>query len=586
VVSCSVQRGMVTGRVRAAAVVAAAVLAALTALVASGSEHATARRPAAAVPTVGDQTHGRTVRPAVASPTRPNIVVVMLDDMRSDEMRFAPNARRDVRDRGLDFRNSFSPYPLCCPARASFLLGQYAHNHGVLFHDQPYGFGAFDDHRTLAGRLQLTGYSTALVGKYLNHYGLDRSRVTGEPSVRYVPPGWTDWMVGLETPWPAGSPYAGNTYDYFAFTQNVNGRVVPHAGEYSSEVIGRQTRRLIGKYHRADNPFFLWVTPVAPHHGSPWEADDPPSYREEQGYLQEFPTPARPDWVKGRFDRQIGHAFGQPANGGPAESDVTDKPRNVRKWLETTSTEQLRLRDVERQRAESIYAWDVEFGKIVDRLKRTGEYDDTVIVFTSDNGYYLGEHRQRLGKVKAHEPVLHVPLVVAGPGIAHGVRYHPITTVDLAATLLDLAGARRLPAMDGASQLGLMTGPDSAWTVPVVTEGLVLDVRRRTGSGIPPGLTTSGLRVGRYKLIRYANGDAELYDLLHDPNELDSVWEDARYATVRRQLMTLWHQYKQCRGRECRAPLPLDLQESPEQLAAQDRHARAEQRAYYDDPSH
>jgi N-acetylglucosamine-6-sulfatase len=209
-----------------------------------------------------------------------------------------------------------------------------------------------------------------------------------------------------------------------------------------------------------------------------------------------------------------------------------------------------------------------------------------VIVFTSDNCYYLGEHRQRLGKIKAHEPVLHVPLVVAGPGIAHGVRYHPITTVDLAATVLDLAGARRLPAMDGTSQLGLMTGPDRAWTVPVVTEGLVLDVRRRAGSGIPRGLTTSGLRVGRYKLIRYANGDAELYDLLRDPNELESVWEDARYATVRRQLVSLWHQYKQCRGRECRAPLPVDLQESPEQLAIQDRHARAEQKAYYGNPSH
>jgi arylsulfatase A-like enzyme len=284
--------------------------------------------------------------------------------------------------------------------------------------------------------------------------------------------------------------------------------------------------------------------------------------------------------VKGRFDREIGHAFGQPAD-GPAEADVSDKPQNIRKWRETTPAERLRLRDVERQRAESIYAWDVEFGRIVARLKRTGEYDDTVIVFTSDNGYYLGEHRQRLGKIKAHEPVLHVPLAVAGPGIAQGVRYHPITTLDLTATVLDLAGAERLPGMDGASALPLMTGPDRPWTVPVVTEGLVVDVRRQPGSDLPEGLTTSGLRTGRWKLIRYANGESELYDLVNDPNELTSLWSDPAHAAIRQRLVALWEQYKDCRRASCRVPLPPSLQRSPDQLARQDQHALRARRAYY-----
>jgi N-acetylglucosamine-6-sulfatase len=527
--------------------------------------------------------HGRTARlPLPGSPVagKPNIMVVMLDDMRSDEMRFAPNARRYVRSRGLDFRNSFSPYPLCCPARASFLLGKYAHNHGVLYHEAPYGFGSLDDHLTVAGRLQDAGYQTALVGKYLNNYGLQPSRVTGQPSVHYVPPGWSDWMASLETVFPAGSPLAGNTYNYFAFTQNVNGRTVPHPREYSSQVIGDEVRNLIGRYHRSEKPFFMWVTPVAPHHGMPVEPDDPPPYRGPKGRLEDFGTPARPDWVKGRFDGQISHAFGQPLH-GPAEADVSDKPRNIRKWHETTPTEKLRLRDVERQRAESIYAWDVEFGKIVERLKQTGEYDDTVIVFTSDNGYYLGEHRQRLGKIKAHEPVLHVPLVVAGPGIGRGARYHPITTMDLTATVLDLAGARRLPAMDGASELPMMVGPDQPWTVPVVTEGLLKDVHRAAGSPLPRGLTTSGIRTGRYKLIRYANGDVELYDEVIDPNELTSVWRDPTYRSVRRQLEQLWSEYKTCRAASCRTPLPDSLQTTPEWLAGQYRYARQQQNAYY-----
>jgi arylsulfatase A-like enzyme len=572
-----------TGRVRATVVVAAVALTAVvTVLLAARPTPHRDESPVVA-PSPGTPAHGRAVDiPAPpAAGARPNIVVVMLDDMRFDEMRFAPNARRFVRHRGLDFRNSFSPYPLCCPARASFLLGKYAHNHGVLYHDAPYGFGALDDHLTIAGRLQRAGYRTALVGKYLNRYGEQPSKVTGRASEHYVPAGWSDWMVGLETPFPVGSPNAGNTYDYFAFTQNVNGRTVPHTGEYSSSVIGRETRRLIGRYHRADHPFFLWVTPVAPHSGGPVEADDPPSYRETRHWVQQFPTPARPDWVKGRFDGRITHAFGQPADGGPAEADVSDKPQNIRKWRETTPVERLRLRDVERQRAESIYAWDVEFGKIIDRLKRTGEYDNTIIVFTSDNGYYLGEHRQRVGKIKAHEPVLRVPLVVAGPGVPHGVRYDSITTIDLTATILDLAGARRLPAMDGRSLAAEMTGPDRPWTVPVVTEGLILDVHRRRGNDFPPGLTTSGIRTPRYKLIRYANGDDELYDLLRDPNELSSVWSDPAYAAIRRQLVALWEQYKECRGAACRVPLPASLQEGPQALATEDHHARREQRAYY-----
>ena len=183
---------------------------------------------------------------------------------------------------------------------------------------------------------------------------------------------------------------------------------------------------------------------------------------------------------------------------------------------------------------------------------------------------------------KAHEPVLRVPLSVAGPGIPHGVRYDAITTVDLTSTVLDLAGARPLPAMDGRSLAAEMTGPDQDWTVPVVTEGLIKDVRRRKGTDLPPGLTTSGLRTPRYKLIRYANGDAELYDLLLDPNELTSVWNDPAYASIRQQLTDLWEQYKQCRGAGCRVPLPPSLWGHAADMAAQDANAHREERDYYD----
>ncbi|MFL6156037.1 MAG: sulfatase-like hydrolase/transferase [Marmoricola sp.] len=522
----------------------------------------------------------RTAAP-LALPVKPNIMVVMLDDMRSDELRFAPNARRYVRDRGVDFRNSFSPYPLCCPARASFLLGKYAHNHHVLYHEAPYGFGSLDDHLTIAGRLQDAGYQTAMVGKYLNKYGDQPSKVTGRSSEHYVPAGWTDWMAGLETRWRPGSGLSGNTYDYFNFTQNINGRTVQHRGQYSSTVIGDEVRGLITKYHRNGAPFFLWVTPVAPHHGAPYESDDPGSYRESNGRLQKFVTPARPAWVKGRFDKVITHAPGQPVH-GPAEADMRDKPRFMRHAVETTPYEKRALRTAERQRAESIFAWDKEFGKIVARLKATGEYDSTVIVFTSDNGFYIGEHRLRLGKIKPYEPVIHVPLLVAGPGISPGVRYSPVITPDLTPTILQLAGAADLPATDSASKVATIFGPDQDWTVPVVTEGLLKEVRRVKGSGVPAGLTTSGLRTGRYKLIMYADREAQLYDLQTDPNELSSVWRRPAYRKIRTELVALWARYRACKEAACQVPLPDDLVTTPQWLATQSAHAERAKVAYYD----
>ena len=288
-------------------------------------------------------------------------------------------------------------------------------------------------------------------------------------------------MAGLDTIWPDGSPYRGNTYNYFSFTQNVNGATVAHPGQYSSTVIADEVIGLVGAYgaerRATGKPWFLWVTPVAPHHGGPGESDDPAPYTEANGRQQRFMTPARPGWVKGRFDTAISKAPGTRAH-GPSEADVTDKPENVAKFLETTPEENSRLRDVERQRAESLYAWDVEFGRIVQRLKDTGQFHKTLIMFTSDNGYYTGEHRQRLGKIKPHEPVIHVPLLVAGPEVPHGVRYAPVTTFDLTATILDIAGGT-LRGMDGESKAGLLYGADRGWSYPMLTEGLLKDVHGR-----------------------------------------------------------------------------------------------------------
>jgi N-acetylglucosamine-6-sulfatase len=423
--------------------------------------------------------------------------------------------------------------------------------------------------------LNQAGYQTALVGKYLNGYGQQPSRVTGGSSVTYVPDGWTDWMVSIEHRWPKGSPYVGGTYDYSSFTQNVNGRVVSNRGKYSSAVVGDQVRSLVGKYGRTGHPWFIWATPVAPHFGGPKEADDPENYRGASGYLSRFQTPARPKWVRGTFDDEIKRAPGVRADGRPSEADISDKPAFFRKVPEMVGVERRGVREVERQRAEALYAWDVQFGRIMKTLKKTGQYDDTVVVFTSDNGYFLGEHRQRTGKIKPHEPSLRVPLVVAGPGIPHGVRQAPVTTIDLTATIIDLAGAAPLPAMDGRSAVPAFA-KDRPWTVPVVTEGLQhLD---HDVGGFPAGLTEMGLRTGRYAFFRYSTGEGELYDLFTDPLELRSRYDDPAYASVRHDLTRLWRRYRLCSADACRTPLPPEYVVSDRALArqvAKDERARA-----------
>jgi len=510
----------------------------------------------------------------------PNVLVIETDDMRWDEMRWMPNVRRLIQRKGLTFENSFAPYPLCCPSRASFLTGEYAHNHHVYSHLPPFGFASFHDRRTIATVLQKAGYRTGLIGKYLNGYGQQKVRRTGRPSLHYVPPGWTQWMAGSEHIWNAGDPVQGNTYDYFNLVQNVNGAIVASPGRYSADVMAEQTRHLIGRFGREPHPWFIWWTPIAPHHGLPVESDDPGTTPRTDRFSTTWVTPARPDWVKGRFDAQITHGAGTPAKGS-AEADVSDKPRYLRKLPELTAQERAAETEVTRQRAESLFALDVQIGQTISELSRSGQLANTVIMFTSDNGYYLGEHRKRQGKVNLHEPSLRVPLVIAGPGVPVGRRYDPVSTVDLAPTLAAYAGTR-MPAVDGVSLQRLIANGDSGWNRPVVTEGRMPVGRYATRHRLGPSpLNTRGLRLGRWKFTRYSTGESELYDLKRDPLELTNLRRDPRYAGVLADLMALYRKYADCRGSSCLDDLPRNYEVS----AAESRRITARQkratRAYF-----
>jgi arylsulfatase A-like enzyme len=435
-----------------------------------------------------------------------------------------------------------------------------------------------------------SGYNTVFLGKYLNGYGVDDARVTGKNSFRYVPPGWTEWWGSVERP-PGSGIATGGTYDYYHAILNHNGLVHDrYAGSYQTVVEGRIVRQMVLKYHRSPKPFFLYFAPIAPHFGGPREADDPTGVRwPGTGAAERFKTPARPARVRGTFDGTVTRPPGIPLSGTDGPREMQGLPRPVRTLPPIAAPEQTAMLAVTRQRGEALLVLDQQIGELVRTLKATGEYDDTVLMFTSDNGYFLGEHRIRQGKIWTHEPSLRVPFLVAGPKVPHGVRNDPISSPDVAATILALGGARSRRPLDGVSLVPSFAA-DRGWRRPVLLENR-LGTRVLTSAvdaapkGWPgAGITASGIRTARYAYVRYVDGDAELYDLDRDPNELRNVYDQPQYAAVQRELATVWEQRRSCRGAACSAPLPADLQAAPDQLRASTGRQQRGVQARYGEP--
>ncbi|MDN5744895.1 MAG: sulfatase [Nocardioidaceae bacterium] len=503
-----------------------------------------------------------TASPAAAMPDQPNVVMVMADDMRVDDLAYMPRLHRLIAQHGVSFENSFSPFPLCCPARASFLTGQYAHNHKVLWHEPPFGYGSFDDSRTLATSLQRAGYRTGFIGKYLNRYGRDRSLVAGVPSSTYVPQGWDDWRGAIENPGDAA--FHGDTYNYYDTPFNVNGAIDNrYRGVYQSKVVGDFSVDMADRFAKGRKPFFMYVNYVAPHHGDPRDPSFPWGVPDRTGRQIPVVAPAVPDNVRGTFDRRIRRGAGIAREGEPVEVDRLDKPPEIQKrTFRLTREARVALREAPRRRAEAVYVMDRNIARLVSRLKRTGEWRRTVFMFTSDNGMIMGEHGFGMTKVRAYEPSLRVPLLVTGPGLRTAQkRYDPISTVDLTATLLDLGGARAPHPADGVSRVPTLLNGDRGWTTPVVTEAI------RTSGGHDPAFTdrrtTIGIRVSRYSYTRYRDGSAELYDLAADPRQDSNVADASRYADVRTALDRIWPRLKDCDGAQCHVPLPKVLTADP-----------------------
>jgi arylsulfatase A-like enzyme len=445
---------------------------------------------------------------------RPNVVVIETDDQTLESMKVMQNVNSLIGAEGATFSNSFVNYSLCCPSRATFLTGQYAHNHGVWSNTSPDGgfdrFEALHAHDNLAVWLRHAGYYTALVGKYLNQY-------ENQPA---VPPGWSEWHA------VAPDPY--RPYDY---TTNDNGKLTRHGErprDYEQDVLTRKAVNLVQRRAPKAQPFFLWLTYSAPHSGGPYTDPNPPTNCDD--------APKPPPRYAHAFDSEP-----LPRTPNFDEPDVSDKPAAIRKRPRLNKSAIVYIERNYRCELESLLAVDDGVKRVVDALRASGELDDSLVVYTSDNGFFHGEHRIAQGKMQIYEESIRVPLEMRGPGIPKGVSIDPLAiNADLAPTIVDAANAHARLTMDGRSLLPVTQNPG-------IEHGRQLLIEQ-------PRL--AAIRTHRYIYAQYKTGERELYDLRRDPFELHSRHKDPGYASIEAELAARLDRLKNCAGAGCRVHQP------------------------------
>jgi N-acetylglucosamine-6-sulfatase len=507
-------------------------------------------------------------RPASVQGKRPNILVVMTDDMASTDVKFMPHVKRLLADQGTTFADAVDSFPLCCPARATFITGQYAHNHDVRGNFYPYGwYGMKHRGNILPAWLQKSGYRTALIGKWLNGYGaLDAH---GE-----VPTGFDVWRGLLDV----------SAYDYFNFVMNQNGRLrtwgdsafahglvefanievspdpgglagvlgklhevfgnppyhywgTEKASDYSPDVTGKVTEKVIRRQRTSKKPFFVWWAPAAPHRedvsstlmGRP--GPDPRPAPRYAARSQDFHLPEGP-------------SFNEP--------DISDKSTNLQDAAPVMTQAQIEQLKLDYQgRAGALLAVDDGVAKLVKAVRETDQLSNTMIVFVSDNGWLQGQHRVTGDKFLPFDESLRVPLIIRGPGIPAGQTVHgQVSNVDFAPTLLRMAHAKPGRTQDGVSLLPAMrTGkpPNRAIEIEALNRLFDGDIPQN-GWDRP----YTGVRTDRYTYVVWTEtAEKELYDRRKDPHELQNLDGDPRYADVQAQLARKLAKLRDCKGRSC-----------------------------------
>jgi N-acetylglucosamine-6-sulfatase len=472
--------------------------------------------------------------PAQAEQTQPNVVMVMTDDQRVWDMDAMPLTNRLLADEGTTFTNSITTNPLCCPSRASFLSGQYAHNHGVLDNEWPEGgYEKFDFSNALGVWLQAAGYRTAHIGKQLNEYGV-LVRPAQQP---IVAPGYDDWFATRD-------PTTYSMYNYVVQDGPVRRPYGELPEDYQTDVLTGRALEDIRAWAPDDRPFFIHYSTSAPHHEL-YDAETGPraAPRHEGSFASRHFDP-RPNYD---------------------EEDVSDKPSVVRHYDRISAGLADMIAANRRDRLESLQAIDEGVAAIVAELEAAGELDETLIFFTSDNGYLHGEHRLPNQKVVHYEESSRVPLIVRGPGFPAGEsRKQLVGNIDLAPTIVEAAGASAGRVMDGESLTRFAEDPAYRRNRTLVIESDFAEVGGTTQLIIPPyhqgvHVYYDAIRTKRFKYVHWFRDVAgnpvdeyELYDLAADPFEMESLHDSPRHAGIEARLARELATFKDCAGADCR----------------------------------
>ena len=514
------------------------------------------------------------IKPAVTQ--KPNIIFVLTDDLNVAMMSKLPKLKTIMADRGMTFSNSFVSLSLCCPSRAAILTGQYAHNNGVFTNvaNNPDGtiggLNAFtqngDAQKSVGVWLKNAGYRTALMGKYLNGYHIKA------PGITYaIPPGWTEWAV----------PIDGDPYGQYNYVLNTNGTpeeyyldncadgprkpckrnlatatLADKEANYMINVLYDKADNFIKRSVATDDPFFLYIAPFTPH----GPATPAPKYESLINNTS---------WLNA-------HPFPQDASFN--EADISDKPswlkENVGLLQEDTI---VTMTNAYHRRVISMYGVEDLIENLIATLTITDQLDNTYIIFTSDNGFHLGEHRLTGGKLTEFDTDLRVPLIVRGPGITPKSTVSTLTgNVDLAPTIAALAGLSIPSTVDGRSFKQTLLGGASVDRKAFLIEHGDPSGKTKTDLNSKPKkqstdeprdtsnqndpikggeFTTAyrGIRTPQYTFVRYSkDNEEELYNNIADPLQLNNIINTASPDLIRK-LRTWTSDLSTCAGATCRS---------------------------------
>jgi N-acetylglucosamine-6-sulfatase len=476
-----------------------------------------------------------------AEAAKPNILFLLTDDLDLKSISVMPHLKTLLIDQGMSASNYFVSVSLCCPSRTTTLRGQYSHNTGVETNGGSNG-GFQTAHKlgvekdTIATWLKAGGYRTGLFGKYLNGY-------PNTAADNFVPPGWDTWFSAAK---------GGNPYSEFNYVLNENGTLKRYGAQpedYGTDVYTQKVANFITASAKDNQPFFAYLAVYAPHQPAT------PAPRHAT-LFSDAKAPRTPSYN---------------------ESDVSDKPQFIQRSAPLSSAVQNRIDDLYRKRLQSLQAVDESVQKLIETLKSNGQLENTYFVFTSDNGFHLGQHRMPSGKQTAYEEDIHLPLIVRGPGIPAGQTLEPILgNVDLAPTFADWAGVKTAQFVDGRSFAPLLRtkpSPVGAWRQAYLVEhwqdrGTAATQQANDGTSEPadadqrgtPGSEKPGskgipefhgLRTKEYTYVEYITGERELYDLRRDPNQLENIAGGAP-ANLIKTLSARLAVLRNCKAQMCR----------------------------------